>query len=292
MGTSWKELLYDEIHYKESRNINKLLEISYEFFEKHSSVGNCINWLLKISYYTGRAKDNYAFEKYIQFTKDKKGMLSFIINAEEVKLAQDLLKIGYNYPNLNNELYALVNSLYQIDKYRDLLDDIFFDEDILNVRFIKKSSITPSKVRNSDFNLELIFEVFEGFLNNQKLNEQNSDSFFYYNRALNNVEKIETVDSVKWVHFYIDFNITNRIFTDKFKKNVGEYFYEQLIEQMPIEKKENDLTYEISFDDYSWSFFSSFVEDIIKNIEEIKSLKNLMIEEVVKDWLEDLNQVN
>ena len=292
MGPSWKELLYDEIHYKESRNINKLLEISYEFFEKHSAVGNCINWLLKISYYTGRAKDNNAFEKYIQFTKDKKGMLSFIINAEEVKLAQDLLKIGYNYPNLNNELYALVNSLYQIDKYRDLLDDIFFDEDILNVRFIKKSSIAPSKVRNSDFNLELIFDVFEGFLNNQKLNEQSSDSYFYYNRALNNVEKIQTVDSVKWVHFYIDFNITNRIFTDKFKKNVGEYFYEQLIEQMPIEKKENDLTYEISFDDYSWSFFSSFVENILKNIEEIKSLKNLMIEAVVKDWLEDLNQVN
>ena len=53
MGTSWKEILYDEIHFKESGNINKLLEIAYEFFEKHSGVGNCIYWLLKICYYTG-----------------------------------------------------------------------------------------------------------------------------------------------------------------------------------------------------------------------------------------------
>jgi len=107
MGKSWKELLYDEIHYKKSRNINKLLEIAYEFFEKHAGVGNCIYWLLKISYYTGRSKDNSTFEKYIQFTKDKKEVLSIIVNAEEVKLGQDLLRIGFDYPNLNNEQSAV-----------------------------------------------------------------------------------------------------------------------------------------------------------------------------------------
>ena len=235
MGTSWKEILYDEIHFKESGNINKLLEIAYEFFEKHSGVGNCIYWLLKICYYTGRAKDNDAFEKYIQFTKDKKEMLSFIINAEEVKLGQDLLKIGYDYPNLNNEQYNLVNDLYQQDKYRDLLDDIFFDENNLPIKFTKKSSVVPSTVRNSEFSLNLIYELFEGFLNNYKLSDNRSDTFFYYNRAQNNVEKIRTLDTAKWVHFYIDFNITNRVFTEKVKKSMGADFYEQLLEKMTID---------------------------------------------------------
>jgi hypothetical protein len=289
MGTNWKELLYDEIHFKESGNTDRLLEIAYEFFEKHSGVGNCIYWLLKICYYTGRAKDNNSFEKYIQFTKDKKEMLSFIINPEEVKLGQDLLKIGYDYPNLSNDQYNLVNNLYQLDKHRDLLDDIFFDEYNLPIKFIKKSSVAPSKVRNSEFSLNLIYEIFEGFLNNYVQNDNRSDTFFYYNRALNSVEKIRTFDTAKWVHFYIDFNITNRIFTDKVNKIVGASFYEQLLEKMSIQKKENDFSYEISFDDYSWSTFTSFVEMKLDNIEEIKGLKNLMIKAVVTDWLEDLN---
>jgi hypothetical protein len=72
MGNSWKELLYDEIHYKKSRNINKLLEIAYEFFEKHSGVGNYIYWLLKISYYTGRSRDDSAFENIYNLQKTKK----------------------------------------------------------------------------------------------------------------------------------------------------------------------------------------------------------------------------
>ena len=290
MGTSWKELLYDEIHFKESGNTDKLLEIAYEFFEKHSGVGDCIYWLLKIFYYTGRAKDDNTFEKYIQFTKDKKGILSFIINAEEVKLGQDLLKIGYDYPKLSNEQYNHINNLYQMDKYRDLLDDIFFDEDSLPIKFIKKSAVSSSKVRNSEFSLQLIHEVFEGFLNNYKLNDNRSDTFFYYNRALNQVERIKTFDSAKWVHFYIDLNITNRIFTDKVKENIGIYFYEQLLCQMATEKKENDITYEIRFDDYSWLIFSSFVEQKLENIEEIKNLKNLIMKVIVTEWLEDLNQ--
>jgi len=290
MGTSWKELLYDEIHFKESGNTDKLLEIAYEFFEKHSGVGDCIYWLLKICYYTGRAKDDNTFEKYIQFTKDKKGILSFIINAEEVKLGQDLLKIGYDYPKLSNEQYNHINNLYQMDKYRDLLDDIFFDEDSLPIKFIKKSAVSSSKVRNSEFSLQLIHEVFEGFLNNYKLNDNRSDTFFYYNRALNQVERIKTFDSAKWVHFYIDLNITNRIFTDKVKENIGIYFYEQLLCQMATEKKENDITYEIRFDDYSWLIFSSFVEQKLENIEEIKNLKNLIMKVIVTEWLEDLNQ--
>ena len=58
---------------------------------------------------------------------------------------------------------------------------------------------------------------------------------------------------------------------------------------MSIEKKENDFTYEISFDDYSWSTFTSFVEMKLDNIEEIKGLKNLIIKAVVTDWLEELN---
>lgn len=289
MGTNWKELLYDEIHFKESGNTEKLLEIAYEFFEKHSGVGNCIYWLLKICYYTGRAKDNNSFEKYIQFTKDKKEMLSFIINPEEVKLGQDLLKIGYDYPNLSNDQYNLVNNLYQLDKHRDLLDDIFFDEYNLPIKFIKKSSVAPSKVRNSEFSLNLIYEIFEGFLNNYVQNDNRSDTFFYYNRALNSVEKIRTFDTAKWVHFYIDFNITNRIFTDKVNKIVGASFYEQLLEKMSIQKKENDFSYEISFDDYSWSTFTSFVEMKLDNIEEIKGLKNLIIKAIVTDWLEELN---
>jgi hypothetical protein len=58
---------------------------------------------------------------------------------------------------------------------------------------------------------------------------------------------------------------------------------------MSIEQKENDLTYEIRFDDYSWSTFSSFVEQQLENIEKIKDLKNIMIKAIVTDWLEDLN---
>jgi len=292
MRTSWKELLDDEIHFKESGNTDKLLEIAYEFFEKHSGVGNCIYWLLKICYYTGRAKDNNSFEKYIQFTKDKKEMLSFIINPKEVKLGQDLLKIGYDYPNLSNDQYNLVNNLYELDKHRDLLDDIFFDEYNLPIKFIKKSSVAPSMVRNSEFSLNLIYEIFEGFLNNYVQNDNRSNTFFYYNRALNSVEKIITFDTAKWVHFYIDFNITNRIFIDMVKKSIGVDFYEQLLDTMTIEKKENDLTFEITFDDYSWSTFTSFVEKKIENIEEIKGLKNLMIKAIVTEWLEDLNKVN
>jgi hypothetical protein len=292
MGISWKELLYDEIHFKESGNINKLLEISYEFFEKHSGVGNCIYWLLKISYYTGRAKDNNAFEKYIQFTKDKNEMLSFIINAEEVKLGQNLLKIGFDYPILSDEQYNLVNNLYQGDKYQDLLDDIFFDEYNLPIKFKKKSSVAPSKVRNSEFSQNLINKLFDGFLNNYNLKDNQSEFYYYYNRALNDVEKIRTIDIAKWVHFYIDFNITNRIFANRVKKIIGLDFYEKLLEKMNIEKKENDLTYEITFDDYSWSTFTSFIEKKIENIEEIRDLKNLIIKAIVIEWLEELNQVN
>ena len=289
MGTSWKELLYDEIHFKELRNTDKLLEIAYEFFEKHSGVGNCIYWLLKICYYTGRAKDNNAFEKYIKFTIDKKKMLSFIINSDEVKLGQDLLKIGYDYPNLSKEQYNLVNNLYQVDKYRDLLDDIFFDENNLAIKFIKKSSLAPTKVRNFEFNQNLIYLIFEGFLNNYKQNDDGSDTFFYYNRTLNDVEKIRTIDTVKWVHFYIEFNITNRIFTDKVKKIISVDFYNQLLDKMSIEKKENNFTYEITFDDHSWSTFNSFIEMKLENIQEIKVIKNSMIKVIVTDWLEELN---
>lgn len=292
MKSNWKKLFYDETHYKETSNINKLLDISYEFFEKHSGVGNFIYWYLKIAYYTGRAKDNISFERYLQFAKDKKGIISLIINAEEVQLSRDLFKIGYSYPDLSNEQYNLVNNLYQIDKHRDLLDDIFFDQNNLTIKFIKKSEISPSKVRNSQFSSQLISEVFEGFLINYKLQDSRSESFFYYNRALNKVEQIKISGSAKFVHFYIDLNITNRVFVNKVKVIISEDIYEKLLEKMSIEKKENNLTFEITFDDYGWKKFSSFIESEIENEVEFKYVKNLMVEAIITDWLKDLNQIN
>ena len=69
MKSSWKELLFDEIHFKEINDYEQLLEISYDFFNNHASVGNCVYWVMKISYYTGRVKEDKSFERYIQFNR-------------------------------------------------------------------------------------------------------------------------------------------------------------------------------------------------------------------------------
>jgi hypothetical protein len=281
MEPSWKELLYDEIHFKEIYDHKQLLEISYNYFERHCSVGNCVYWAMKISYYTGRVKEDKSFERYIQFTKDKQAVLSTIISAEEVSISQKLIKVGFNYPNLSKEDYLVINDLYSIDKYRDLLDDIFYDQDILSEKFKKTSEIPPSKIRNKNFSPQLIKDVFNGFISNFQLLEEGSGYYFYYDRSLNSVVRLSQNDVAKFVQFYIDFNYSHKDFFEIINSHLDSSLLKSLTEFLGIERNVNGVKYDIEFNNISWDQLNLFLDNniIIDNI----------INALVEKWLKDLN---
>ena len=291
MESSWKELLYDEIHFKELNDYKRLLEISYNYFDKHSSVGNCVYWLMKISYFTGRVKEEQAFERYIQFTKDKKSVLSTIISAEEIDIFQKLVKIGFHFPNLSQEDYLIVNELYSMVKYRDLLDDIFYDQDTLSEKFIKTTDKTPSKIRNKEFSTQLIYDVFNGFISNFTLCEENSIHNFYYDRSLNSVVSLSQKDVAKFVQFYIDFNYTHNDFFILINGILESTLLESIKDDIGAKRNINEVVYDISFDKLSWEQINVYLEKNFDNKDIIENILNKIIKTIVESWLNDLNQI-
>jgi hypothetical protein len=195
----WKELLYDEIHNKEINNINGLLAISYQFFNSHASVANALFWYLKICFYTGRVGDT-VMERFIQFNKDKRDTLRVILNERKIHIGQNLLQIGHHYPKIIKVHFEFINTLYQDDHYRDFLDDIFFDAAHYNLMFTKKSEISPTKIRNTEFLPILIEKVFDSFLINSQNEIADSNSPNYYSRRIVDTEFTEFSNSKRW-HF-------------------------------------------------------------------------------------------
>lgn len=281
MEPSWKELLYDEIHFKEINDYKQLLEISYNYFDKYCSVGNCVYWTMKISYYTGRVKEEKSFERYIQFTKDKKVILSTIMTAEEVSISQKLIKIGFNYPNLSQEDYMVINNLYSIVKLRDLLDDIFYDQDLLHEKFLKTSERSPSKIRNKNFSPQLVKDVFNGFISNFQIFEEGSNNNFYYDRSLNSVVRLYPSDVVKFIHFYIDFNYSHRDFFEIINYLLDSSLLESLKELLGTERNVNGVKHDIEFNNISWDRLNLFLDN--------KILIDNIINALVEKWLKGLN---
>ncbi len=285
MESSWKELLFDEIHFKEINDYKRLLEISYNYFDKHCSVGNCVYWVMKISYYTGRVKEEKYFERFIQFTKDKQAILSTIITAEEVSISQKLIKIGLNYPNLNQEDYMVCNDLYSIVKYRDLLDDIFYDQDVLPEKFKKTSEKPPSKIRNKNFSPTLVKDVFNGFISNFQLFEEGSIYNYYYDRSLNSVVRLSQSEVAKFVHFYIDFNYSHKDFFEIIKNLFDSNLIVSLKEFLGTERNDKGFVYDINFNNFSWVLLNDFLEKNLDN----EIIIDKIITALVEKWLKELN---
>jgi hypothetical protein len=286
---TWKELLSDEIHYKEKNNINGLLDVSYQFFNSHASINNALFWFFKIGYYCGRILDESSTEKYIQFTKEKKNILSLILNDKKVNIGQNLLQIGSHYPNLNSHHIEFINNLYQDDNYRDFLDDIFFDATRYNLSFIKKSDNSPTKVRNSEFSSTLIEMIFDGFLKNKEFEISNlKNVYYFYNRAKNSVELVRDNEVIRFIHFFIDFN-KNRSYATRILNKNSPISISTLVTQNFVTKSNDE--YEIEFNHIGWNELNKLLLNNLKKpiVDDVLSkFKN----EITLDWLNDLNGIN
>jgi hypothetical protein len=177
----------------------------------------------------------------------------------------------------------LVNNLYQLDKYRDLLDDIFFDAIHHNLSFIKKTETSPTEIRNSEFSPALINDIFEGFLKNSRY-----EGDFYYNRAENSVELVSVNKVVKFVHFYIDFNKNRNYVVSLFNK-ISPVNISNFISQNFIAKTSEG--YDIGFGYIDWE---ALEEELYYNFKqsEVEDVVNKFKSEITLEWLRDLNEIS
>ena len=145
------------------------------------------------------------------------------------ELAQNLLNIGYKFPNLNESEISYLEENYCDSKTFELFDIIMFDSDLLP-RQIKKLNKESLNKKNTDFSNEFLMEIYNCFLKNDSL-DGNYDDYYVYNRIDNNIIRKQYEDTGLVDYIISDPIRSNELWSlmkEEYGEECADYFAQQL----------------------------------------------------------------
>jgi hypothetical protein len=164
----------------ENCDIASLLTIVKYHFINGSAATNEFNYP-EICYYYGRL---HQIKELKEFLNDKEFYLH-MLPSSCIELAQNLLNIGYKFPNLNEQEISYLEKKYCDSKTFELFDIIMFDSYLL-VRPLKKFDKNLLNIKNSNFSRDFLLKIFNNFLENEEL-DFGYDNLYVYSRIKNEI---------------------------------------------------------------------------------------------------------
>lgn len=273
------------IELKEKSDFNGLLE---ECLSGLESIGNLPEKTCKVAYYTGRIHEQSIYEEYLK--KHSTGLSMGWISEQHWRFANELFHIGFVFPLLNEDDFEILNRHYVDPKYFDLLEDILFDQHLLNRQLTKYDNSVRLK-RNDQFSDKLIDQVFNGALNND---QTRNDKIYFYNRLSNSVISKDKYDDniERGVEFPIQFHFPYKNFADAIDLLFGTEVRKAFLNPEYVKKEFHGLPYDHNMFSLSMYEFETF-ETFLNNSQDIYKLGSdsvkLLKKHFVIKWLTKIN---
>lgn len=285
----WRAAQTLEDTFRKVGDINGLLNVSLDFWNKFGAGHTFETRLPKICYYKGRLKKT---EDLKSFLSKNNVNIELFIREDLFEVSKNLHFIGIRFPNLSPKDFDYLERLYSDPQYFDLIDDILFDQHLLS-RTLKKYDPSIREIKQTAFDEKIKQEIFDAFIHNSKTDngEFENDFYLFYHRPDNKIVKKDSRDDFEDnVEFLIDFyNLDIAGFASAAKEFLGEDFIE-FYKKDPIG---NDETLKevgvVSFDSGTFETFRDRLFEFHKsksiNPEQVSNLKK----HLALQWLKEIN---
>jgi hypothetical protein len=249
--------------------------MKYKFINGSAAVNEYV--LPEMSYYFGRL---HATEELMEFITGKEFYLDMLPHDCKL-LAENLMNVGYFFPDLSNELLDYLEEKYCDRKTFEIIDNIMFDAHLLP-RKLKKFDKDLLKSKNNEFTDDLCFDLYDAFSKNLDL-DYSFDDFFVYDKIENQIIKINP-EQCGQGQYVVSMPISSNEFwsliNQEFNENTADTIIKKLCFGEPWEDFKN---HECALDTDDITNFSN---EVLKNEEELIRVKLL----VAKHWLLEVNQ--